>query len=89
MDLSIQNNLAKEFADGWKHFLGKIDFNNSFLDAEAIRFMNEIPGQVVTQLKNTAGLLSACEVAVLALTHEPINPDDIEFIKKAIAEATK
>ena len=32
-------------------------------------------------------LLSACEVAVLALTHEPINPDDIEFIKAAIAKA--
>ncbi|KKN22355.1 hypothetical protein LCGC14_0916210 [marine sediment metagenome] len=34
-------------------------------------------------------LLTACEVAVLALTFEPINPEDIEFIKKAIAEATK
>ena len=34
-------------------------------------------------------LLTACEVAVLALTFEPINPEDIEFIKKAIAEATQ
>ena len=34
-------------------------------------------------------LLVACEVAVLALTHEPINLIDLEFIKKAIAEATK
>jgi len=32
-------------------------------------------------------LLAACEVAVLALTHEPINPKDIEFIKDAIAKA--
>ncbi len=32
-------------------------------------------------------LLATCEVAVLALTHRPINPKDIEFIKQAIAEA--
>lgn len=34
-------------------------------------------------------LLSACEVAVLALTHEPINPEDIEFIKQAITKAKR
>ena len=32
-------------------------------------------------------LVKACEVAVLALTHKPINPDDIEFIEAAIAKA--
>lgn len=31
-------------------------------------------------------LLMACEVAVLALTHKPINLDDIKFIKETIAE---
>ena len=32
-------------------------------------------------------LLEACKVAVLALTHEPIHPGDIEFVKAAIAKA--
>ena len=32
-------------------------------------------------------LLAACEVAVLALTHQPIHPDDIRFIKDAIAKS--
>lgn len=31
-------------------------------------------------------LRTACEVAVLALTHRPINPKDIDFIKQAIAK---
>ena len=32
-------------------------------------------------------LLAACEIAILALTHEPINPKDIEFIQQAITKA--
>lgn len=32
-------------------------------------------------------LLAACEIAILTLTHEPINPEDIEFIAQAIAKA--
>lgn len=32
-------------------------------------------------------LLKACEIAVLAMTHEPINPDDIKFIQAAIVAA--
>ncbi len=32
-------------------------------------------------------LLAACRVAVLAMTHEPINPDDVKFIKQAIEQA--
>ncbi len=35
-----------------------------------------------------AALRTACEVAVLALTHKPINPDDVAFVKAAIAKAT-
>ena len=30
-------------------------------------------------------LLEACKIAILALTHTPINPDDIAFIQQAIA----
>ena len=41
---------VKEFADGWKHFCKCIDFRQSALDAEAIRFMNEMPAGVVKGL---------------------------------------
>ncbi len=41
-------------------------------------------------LNNAApDLLEACKVAVLALTHDPINPKDVEFVQAAIAKATK
>lgn len=35
----------------------------------------------------TPDLLEACKVAILALTHEPINLEDVEFIKHAITKA--
>ena len=31
-------------------------------------------------------LQEACEIALLALTHKPINPDDVAFVKTAIAK---
>ncbi len=34
------------FVAGWTHYLDCIDFGKSYLDAEAIQFMNEIPGQI-------------------------------------------
>ena len=37
---------CEDFAAGWSHFCGTIDFGKSFLDAEAIRFMNEVPGKI-------------------------------------------
>ena len=39
------------------------------------------------RLETWPDLLAACKVAVLALTHEPINPDDIKFIEDAITKA--
>lgn len=39
-----------EFRDGWKHFCKCIDFNHSALDAEAIRFMNEAPAEILEAL---------------------------------------
>ncbi|HDY88657.1 MAG TPA: hypothetical protein ENH82_11185 [bacterium] len=39
---------AKEFIAGWSHFCKCIDFGQSFLDAEAIRFMNEVPAKIAT-----------------------------------------
>lgn len=35
---------AKHLKIEWEHFLSCIDFNRSNLDAQAIRFMNEFPG---------------------------------------------
>ncbi len=32
-------------------------------------------------------LLWACKIALLALTHKPINPKDIELIRQTIANA--
>lgn len=34
------------FLKGWLHFCDCIDFGKSNLDADAIRFMNEVPGQI-------------------------------------------
>lgn len=46
-----QHAAAKAFIDGWTHFLGCIDFGRSCFDSEAIRFMNEVPGQIETAYK--------------------------------------
>jgi len=37
---------CEDFVKGWTHFLNCIDFGKSWLDAEAIRFMNEVPGKI-------------------------------------------
>lgn len=42
--------LADDFAEGWKHYLNCINFGTSHLDAEAIRFMNEMPSKVIKAL---------------------------------------
>lgn len=56
---------TKEFAKGWKHFCSCIDFGNSNLDAEAIRFMNEALGKITTQHD---ALLAACKDYQKAIT---------------------
>lgn len=43
--------LAKKFEKGWTHFCDCIDFGRSNLDAEAIRFMNEMPGKILKTLR--------------------------------------
>ncbi len=55
-----QTKLVKEFTDGLKHFYDCIDFGNSNLDAEAIRFMNEMPSRICN---SHDGLVKACEKA--------------------------
>lgn len=37
---------SERFVAGWSHFLECIDFGKSWLDAEAIQFMNEVPGEI-------------------------------------------
>lgn len=43
--------MPKDFAEGWKHFCNCMNFNQSFLDADAIRFMNEVPGKIMQILE--------------------------------------
>lgn len=50
---------TKEFADGWAHFCKCIDFARSALDAEAIRFMNEMPAAVKEGLTPEKGAHNA------------------------------
>jgi hypothetical protein len=42
---------GKDFIQGWKHFLSKINWEQTNLDAEAVRFMNEIPGEIAAAVK--------------------------------------
>ena len=39
---------AKEFIAGWPHFCKCINWKVSGMDAEAIRFMNEVPAKIAT-----------------------------------------
>jgi len=60
MDLPEEiNDLEKagqHFIEGWPHFCKCIDFNATNLDAEAIRFFNEVPGELKAALdKNQKG----------------------------------
>ncbi len=59
---------GKEFANGWKHFCYCINFAESALDAEAIRFMNEAPAQIVKALDHKCGLPESIQ--------EALNSDD-------------
>ena len=49
----------------------------------------EYAQELVRRWNSQPDLLEACEVAILALTHQPINQKDIEFIQQAIAKAEK
>lgn len=53
------------------------------LNASETKFVDEL----VKCWNNHDDLLAACEVAVLAMTHEPINPADVVFVGAAIAAA--
>lgn len=42
---------CKDFISGWSHFCDRIDFSKSALDADAIQWMNEVPGKIETAFK--------------------------------------
>ncbi len=57
----MHTKLAQEFTDGWKHYLNCINFGASTLDAQAIRFMNEMPAKILQRVNNFDDLLDACK----------------------------
>ena len=52
---------VKEFTMGWKHFLSRINFDKSYLDGMAVRFMNEMPVKLLVCIKQRRKLLNACK----------------------------
>ena len=44
---------SQRFVDEWNHFCNCIDFGKSCLDADAIRFMNEVPGEIQAAINVT------------------------------------
>ena len=85
----------KQFADGWKHFCSRIDFGKSYLDAEAIRFMNEMPqavGVLFGKPESKEPLAACRELVRFCESKERLNQDDVcptkayELAKAAIAQ---
>jgi len=44
-------NACDRFILEWPHFCKKIDFNHTFMDARAIRFLNEAPSEMKQALE--------------------------------------
>lgn len=81
---------SKQFTDGWGHFCSRINWGDSNMDAEAIQFMNEVPGQVVKVLEYAPDLLAACEAMLLPIENLCIDWDQQPAViqaKAAIAKA--
>ena len=51
---------SRDFVLGWKHFLSKICWEQSNLDAEAVQFMNEVPGKIEAGLDDAEKNTAAC-----------------------------
>lgn len=48
-------NACQEFVEGWPDFCKRINWDSSFLDAEAIRFFNVVPSRIEQALRKTKG----------------------------------
>ncbi len=87
--------LTIEFTDGWKHFCSCIDWDKTYLDGEAIRFMNEMPSKIIKCLDSQPDLLEACEGLMEKADNGSANFDDPEpgsiylIAKAAISKAKK
>ena len=77
--------LTKEFTEGYKHFLDCIDFGGSHLDAEAIRFMNELPGRLVNSHDELVEALLACQIKLFMLIGN--QNEQYKKAKQALANA--
>lgn len=77
--------LSKEFADGWMHVCKCIIWQETFLDAEAIRFMNEMPSRIIRCADNCDALREACKKALTdTIAGELVSQ---EMLERALAEA--
>lgn len=76
-----------QFLRGWKYFCDCIDFNHSNLDAEAIRFMNEMPTTAAAALARYAidGTLRRCRVC--GCTDEHACPGGCSWIENDLCSA--
>ncbi len=52
---------VQDFTDEWTHFLDCLDFETSTLDARAINFMNNFPGEVIQALATQKQLFKTFE----------------------------
>lgn len=78
--------LAQEFEEGWKNFLNCIDFGQSFLNAEAICFMNEMPHRIAKTCNSHDALVKTCKAAQELIKFAYATPKEQQPHKKQIAE---
>jgi hypothetical protein len=80
----------QKFKKGLKHFYDCINFGESVLDAEAVRFMNEAFGEVEKVLDMAPDLVTACK-ALLGLLgdirNKPLTSDDHKSVKDITTKA--
>ncbi len=86
----MKSKLTKEFEKGLKHFYDCINFADSNLDADAVRFMNEMPCRLVNShdaLLDALKKISDIEDA--RFTHAGFDLEVNNIAKHAIAQAQK
>lgn len=82
--------LTKEFEKGLKHFYDCINFADSNLDADAIRFMNEMPGRLVSSHNILLeALKKISDIEDVRYTHCGFDLEVNNIAKHAIAQAVK
>ncbi len=72
---------SKEFQDGWKHFCQCTKFKDSGMDAQAIRFMNEMPAAVSAALLRDAAAASERKCRVCGCTDLKACPENCYWVE--------